>query len=104
MLNKEQKKEAIARFKERKPAMGVYAIRCVATGAVWLDSSRNLAAARNRAWFALRLGGHRNRSLQTAWTDYGEEAFVFEIVATLPEDTPEMSVGDELAALLASAR
>ena len=62
MESKAARKEAIQKFKERKTALGVFAVRCTATGRVWVDSSRNLDAAKNGTWFGLRNGSHREKS------------------------------------------
>ena len=47
MLSKEERKEVVRKFKERKPLLGVFAVRCTATGLVWVGASRNLDATRN---------------------------------------------------------
>lgn len=39
-------------FKERKVPQGIYAIRCTATGDVWVGSSTNLNAVQNSQWFS----------------------------------------------------
>ncbi|HEY8383586.1 MAG TPA: GIY-YIG nuclease family protein [Microvirga sp.] len=81
------KKAAIAAYKERKTVAGIYAIRCTATGEVWVGASRHLGTQQNGIWFALRMGSSRNRQLQSAWQTYGEAAFTFEPVEQLPEET-----------------
>jgi len=96
MISKEGKKEAIAKFKERKPLLGVYAVRCTASGRVWVGASRNLEAARNAIWFSLRLGIHRERPIQDEWNSFGESAFEYEVLDKLAEDAPAMLVPDLL--------
>jgi hypothetical protein len=96
MESKVARKEAIQKFKERKPTIGVFAVRCTATGRVWVDAFRNLEAAKNGAWFALRNGGHRDKSLQEEWNAQGEGAFQFEILEKLDEDVHPMGVADLL--------
>jgi hypothetical protein len=100
MESKAARKEAIQKFKERKPALGVFAARCRVSGRVWVDVSRNLDAAKNGTWFGLRSGGHRDKSLQAEWNAHGEDAFVYEILEKLDEDVHPMAVAD----LLKSAR
>ena len=80
------RKAAIAAWKERKPAAGIYAIRCVPSGERWLGQAADLATVQNRHWFALRMGSHTNRALQAAWTQHGAEAMVFEVVEALAEE------------------
>ena len=90
------RKEAIREFKERKVPQGIFAIRCRTTGAVWVDSTRNLGAARNGAWFQLRGGLHRDKGLQAEWNARGEEAFEFEALETLADDVSPISLADVL--------
>jgi len=90
------KKEAIRKFKEQKPARGIYAVRCSATGHVWVGSSRNLGATRNGAWFSLRNGSHIEKSMQEEWNTYGEPEFQFEILQTLDPDLLPMAAADLL--------
>jgi len=96
-MNAEAKRQAIADYKKRKLSMGVYAVRCRASGEVWVGQTRNLDTLQNRFWFALQLGSHHNRSLQTAFTQHGREAFSFERLQQLPEEMtayPESILAD----------
>jgi hypothetical protein len=90
------KKEAIRKFKEQKAPRGVYAVRCSATGHVWVGTSRNLAATRNGCWFALRIGKHTDKSLQQEWTAHGEPAFDYQILEKLAEDLHPLAAADLL--------
>ncbi len=97
MLSREQKKEAIGKFKERKPSPGVYAVKCMASRQVWVGSSRNLSATRNGIWFSLRIQGHRDRLLQRAWDAHGESSFSYEVLEKLAEDVLPIEIPDLLA-------
>jgi hypothetical protein len=97
MIEKAQRKEAAREFKERKPAPGIYALRCRTTGRSWVDSSPNLNAVQNGQFFQLRQRLHRNKELQTEWSAQGEESFEFVVLETLPEDTPSLLLSDLLA-------
>jgi len=90
------RKEAAKDFKARKVPKGIFAIRCRTTGAVWVDSSPNLDAARNGAWFQLRGGLYRDKGLQEEWNAYGEETFDFEVLETLDQDLPSVGIPDIL--------
>src|SRR5438477_4898886 len=90
------RKEAIRQFKEQKPLRGTYAVRCTATGAVWIGSSRNLGATRNGLWFGLRQKAHLNKVLQEEWNAHGEDAFQYEILESLNTDVLPMAVPDLL--------
>jgi hypothetical protein len=80
------RKAATAAYKERKPAPGIFAIRCAATNAVWVGRAPNLDTIANRIWFTLRHGSHNNRALQAAWSAHGADAFVFEPLEALPDE------------------
>lgn len=88
----QSRKEAIRQYKERKPLMGAYAVRCAATGRTWVGASTNLEATRNRVWFALRIGGHTDKSLQAEWNAQGESKFEYQILETLEEDLHSFDV------------
>ncbi len=83
------KKEALRAYKERKPEMGVYAVRCSGSGECWVGHSRTLDKIQNRIWTGLRLGTHPNRAMQQAWNVHGEQAFSFERLEELPEAETE---------------
>jgi hypothetical protein len=96
MHSKEQRKEAIRQFKEQKVARGAYAIRCRATGQVWVGLSPNLKAKQNSSWFGLRMGSHIDKGLQTEWNTHGESAFTFEVLEELDENVAALNLRDEL--------
>jgi hypothetical protein len=96
MIAKSDRKEATREFKERKPSPGIYALRCSATGRTWIDSCPNLTAAQNSQFFQLRQNLHRNKELQSEWNTQGESTFTFEVLETLPDDTPSLNLRDLL--------
>lgn len=81
------RKAAIAAYKERKVPAGIYRVRCLASGQVWVGQAPNLDKIENRIWFTLRQGTHRHRGLQEAWLLHGAENFVLEPVEQLDEET-----------------
>ena len=85
-MKREERRAAVAAYKERKAPAGIYAIHCTGSGECWVGSARDLDAVRNRHWFALRLGSSRHTGLQQAWRDHGEAAFAFERVEVLSAD------------------
>ena len=91
-----QKKAAIREYKNRKTPRGVFAVRCSATGQLWVGSSLNLDGARNGLWFQLNHGSHRNHALQSAWNGHGEPAFHFEVLEQLDDDVAEFAMRDLL--------
>ncbi len=71
------RKAALAAYKEMKVEAGVFAVKCLPTGQVWLGSAPNLEKIQNRIWFSLRQGNHTCRSLQAAWTAHGPDSLTF---------------------------
>ena len=59
---------------------GIYQIRNLVNGKVYVGSAVNLRARRNRHFSYLRNNCHANRKLQNAFNKYGEENIVFEVV------------------------
>jgi hypothetical protein len=82
------KKAALAAYKERKIPVGIYAIRCTATGETWVGQSPNLEAIQNRLLFALRLGSSEHKDLQKVWNDHGEARVTFEILERMTDEEP----------------
>ncbi|HVJ55742.1 MAG TPA: GIY-YIG nuclease family protein [Aliidongia sp.] len=86
-MDKLDRKAAIAAYKERKSVAGIYAVRCTATGQVWVGQAPNLDTIKSRLWFGLRHGGCTNPALQRAWTVCGADSFTFEPLERLAEET-----------------
>jgi hypothetical protein len=82
----DDRKAAIAAYKKRKSAAGIYAVRCAPTGQAWIGQALNLETIQNRIWFSLRAGGHPNRELQGAWAAHGADAFAFEPLEQLEDE------------------
>lgn len=95
-MDRQSRKAAVASYKERKPAFGVFAVICNATGQAWVGVSRTVDTHENRLWFALRLGSSPHASLQAVWNAQGGEDFRFEELDRLREDYPEIGRMDEL--------
>jgi heme A synthase len=95
-MDRQQRKTAIAAYRARKPAFGIYAIICTATGEAWVGSSRRVDTQQNRIWFELGLGKSPHAALQAAWNQHGDGAFKYEELERLREDFPELERDDEL--------
>ena len=87
-MDKQDRKAAIAAYKERKAESGVFAVRCSVTGEAWVGKASDLATIRNRVWFGLGNGNHPVRSLQAAWNAHGADAFSFEALEAIDPDEP----------------
>src|SRR6516162_8023426 len=59
---------------------GIYQIRCIVTGRIYIGSALDLKTRWSLHRSRLRRGIHPNRSLQAAWLKYGKPLFVFEIL------------------------
>ncbi len=87
-------------YKERKKQAGVFQVKNTVNGKVLLGSSLNLDGPLNSHKFMLTIGRHRNEVLQREWTEYGPDAFVFEILEVVKEkDDPNFNREDELTLL-----
>jgi hypothetical protein len=85
-MDNARKKELARTYKERKRLQGIFAVRCDASGEVWIGKTRNLDTEQNKIWFVLRHGSHTNASLQSAWNARGEAAFRYEIVEEVTDE------------------
>jgi hypothetical protein len=81
----EERKAALAAYKQRKVAAGIYAIRCVLSGQRWVGRARDFSNVQNRLWFTLRQGIHPSRSLQAAWAQHGSGGLIFAELERLGE-------------------
>ena len=94
------RKELKDEYKQMKPRMGIFAIRHIASGRIYIARATNLDLIWNAEKFKLDSGGHPNHALQKDWNDFGAEQFVFEILHELkPSDDPAQDVRSELKAL-----
>lgn len=84
-MQKQDRKAAIAAYKERKAVPGVFAVRCDASGEAWVGEWADVEKIQNRIWFTLKQGAHRNAELAAAWAKYGEDQFRFEVLERLDE-------------------
>ena len=95
-------RKAIKReYKETYQPAGVYQLRNTVDGRVYVASSKNLPAIRNRLRMQLDGGTFvMLPELQRDWTALGGDKFVFETLEELtPPDGPGWDSTDDLAAL-----
>src|SRR5215813_7730182 len=90
------RKDAIRAYKERKVARGIFAIRCVPTGSVWVESSMDLDGAEKRTWFVLPADVQVNKIAAAEFREHGQEKFTYEVLEKLDEDVVEMAIRDLL--------
>ena len=94
-MTTETRKLAIAGYRKRSSVAGVFAIRCRASGEVWVGRALDLEKIQNRIWFTLRMGNHRTAALQRAWSVHGEENLSLETLERI-EDEELTYVRDKL--------
>lgn len=98
-ISKEERAKLLAQFNEIPVDAGVYQIRNKINGKIFVDSTPNLRTLNGRAG-SLNMGNFPIKSLQAEWLEYGEDAFVMEVLEVLkPSDNPFVKVKDELKKL-----
>ncbi|MFN7996020.1 MAG: GIY-YIG nuclease family protein [Bryobacteraceae bacterium] len=90
------KRAARREFKAKKVFKGVFAVRCKASGKVWVSTSQNLEASHTSLWFQLRNQSGLNKALQAEWNAHGEPAFAYEVLERLAEDISPLLIRDTL--------
>ncbi len=101
---KNDRKAAIAAYKERKDDVGVFAIRCRETGEIWVGGTPNLDTVQNRIWFSLRFGNYPFPGLQAAWNNHGGDSMEFEILERLETEDKGYLRNRQIAELASSWR
>lgn len=90
-MTPQDRKAAVAAYKERKVDSGIYAVRSRTSGQIWVGSAPDLASIRTRLWFTLRQGSNPHRALQAAWHAGGADDLTFEVLEVLDaEVSPSM--------------
>jgi len=98
MINKKELKK---QYKQSLPPMGIYRIKNLVNGKIFVGSSLNLHGKSNSFKFQLKSGLHVNSELQRDFNQFGEENFVFEVVDTLePKEDPSYNYNDDLKVFL----
>jgi hypothetical protein len=93
----QSRKDAIRAYKERKPERGIFAIRCGATGSVWVDSAMDLEMSEQRTWSLLRnCDPQADKAAVAEFRQHGQQAYTYEVLEKLDKDVAEISVRDSL--------
>jgi len=85
------RKELKEEYKQMKFPKGVFQIRNLKNGKVFISSSSDLNSSWNSQKFKLNAGMHPNSFLQQDWKEMREENFVYEVLEII-EDTDEKLV------------
>jgi hypothetical protein len=67
-----------ARYKAAGTPSGVFQIRNLVNGKIFIGMAQNLPGIINSNRFQLNCGNHRNTILQADWKKFGPDSFVFE--------------------------
>lgn len=100
-MDKNRKKELKELYKQMKPDMGVFIIRCNVSSKCHLQATPDLRGVMNGAQVRLASGSHPFRELQQEWKKYGPESFVMEVLERLEvdEDEEKTDYSDDLELL-----
>lgn len=94
------RREIIRNYKDTPRQSGVYQIRNLRTGRIFVGAALDVPGKLNSHRFQLRMTSHRNRGLQQDWQTYGPDAFAFETLDVLkPSDTPDYDPTEDLQVL-----
>lgn len=79
---------AMAASKSTIPTVsGIYQIRCMLNGKIYVGSAVNLRRRWDLHCRSLSKSNHHSKHLQRAWTKHGADQFVFEVLELVPEKT-----------------
>ena len=96
-----RRKELVEQYKQMKPDMGIFWVRCKDSSKCFLETSRNLKGKMNSTRFQLDAGNHPYQQLQKEWKELGAEHFDIEVLELLKYDKDESKTdySEELAIL-----
>ena len=80
--------------------MGVYQIKNLVNGKIFIGSAKNIPGRINRHKFELKFGSEGIKELLDDYKKYGEENFSFEILDQLkPKDDPLYNYSEDIKVL-----
>ncbi len=94
------KKELKKQYKQTLQPMGIYQVKNLVNGKIFIGSGKNLPGKLNSSKFQLESGSHMNRELQEDFNQYGKKKFSFEIIDYLePKEEPNYNYSEDLSVL-----
>ena len=97
MINKSEIKN---NYKKTLRPMGVYLVKNLVNGKIFVGSNLNLQARINRHKFELKLNSDDIKELQEDYNKYGEENFSFEVLDELkPKEDPDYNYKEDVKVL-----
>jgi hypothetical protein len=97
----DRKRELKLQYKQTKPDMGIFIIRCKVNNKCYIQATQDLRGVINGAKARLEGGMHLYKELQKEWKEFGADSFNVEILEKLPYDKDESKTDymDELTLL-----
>lgn len=92
----DRKQELKQLYKETKIEAGVYQIKNTKNNKIFIESTPNLKTINGKR-FTLEMGTYQNKQLQIEWNQFGDMAFLFEVLEIL--ETPKEGYFDPKDAL-----
>jgi group I intron endonuclease len=94
------KKEMINKYKQTIQPMGIYQIKNMKNGKIYIGSAKDLRGKINSNKFQLKNGLHFNKEMQKDFNEIGEESFSFDILDYLkPKEDLNYDYTEELKIL-----
>jgi len=94
------KKELKKKYIQTMQPMGVYQVKNLTNGKIFIDSGQNIQGKINSCKFQLSLGSHMNKALQEDFNKIGLDNFAFEIIDLLePKEDKKIDYTDDLKML-----
>ncbi|MFD0679232.1 MULTISPECIES: GIY-YIG nuclease family protein [unclassified Paenibacillus] len=94
----DRRKELVQQYKEIKTEAGIYQIKNNINQKILVASTNNLRSLNGKT-LMLKLGSHRNQQLQKEWNEFGEAAFMIEVLEVLVKKEGYFDEKDELKKL-----
>lgn len=82
-MDKPNKNELKARYKERTMIGGVYVVRNTQNGKFLLESAQDIQGSKNRFDFSQKTNSCVSMKLQKDWAEQGAQTFAFELLEEL---------------------
>lgn len=90
-MKREDRKALRESASRRAIFAGIYALRCLATGAVWAGLTRDLESQARSTGFMLKAGGFADPDLRALWKTHGAAGFAFEVLEQIePGENPSL--------------
>ncbi|MFA5335554.1 MAG: GIY-YIG nuclease family protein [Candidatus Omnitrophota bacterium] len=94
------KKEIIDKYKQTVQPLGVYQIKNIKNGKIYIGSAKDLRGRINRYKFQLENGSHSNEEMQKDYNEAGAEGFSFDVLDYLkPKEDPNYDYTEDLKVL-----